>query len=283
MALLDGKALAAELEASLINEVERLSIRPGLAVIMAGDDAASKIYVGRKEQACQRVGFFSEMVYLPAEISQEALLEQVQVLNQRPDIHGILVQLPLPAQIDVTQVLEAVAPEKDVDGFHPINAGHLFNGTPNLVPCTALGVMHLLKSQQIPMLGKRSLVIGRSNIVGKPMALLLLQEHATVTIAHSRTPNLAELCLQADIIVAAVGKAKLVTAEMVQPGAVVIDVGMNRSEGKLCGDVDFESVAPKASWITPVPGGVGPMTISCLLLNTLQAARQSLALSGTRG
>jgi methylenetetrahydrofolate dehydrogenase (NADP+)/methenyltetrahydrofolate cyclohydrolase len=229
------------------------------------------------------VGFFSEMVYLPADISQEALLEQVHVLNQRPDIHGILVQLPLPAQIDVTQVLEAVAPEKDVDGFHPINAGHLFNGTPNLVPCTALGVMHLLKSQQIPMVGKRALVIGRSNIVGKPMALLLLQEHATVTIAHSRTPNLAELCLQADIIVAAVGKAKLVTAEMVQPGAVVIDVGMNRSEGKLCGDVDFESVAPKASWITPVPGGVGPMTISCLLLNTLQAARQSLALSGTRG
>ncbi|MGE3727846.1 MAG: bifunctional methylenetetrahydrofolate dehydrogenase/methenyltetrahydrofolate cyclohydrolase FolD [Candidatus Sericytochromatia bacterium] len=283
MALLDGKALAAELEASLKSEVERLSIRPGLAVILAGDDSASKIYVGRKEQACQRVGFFSEMVYLPADISQEALLAQVQTLNHRPDIHGILVQLPLPPQIDVTQVLEAVAPEKDVDGFHPINAGHLFNGTPSLVPCTALGVMHLLKRHDIPIAGQRALVIGRSNIVGKPMAMLLLQEHATVTIAHSRTPNLGELCFQADIIVAAVGKAKLVTADMVKAGAVVIDVGMNRSEGKLCGDVDFETVAPKASWITPVPGGVGPMTISCLLLNTLQAARHNLASSESRG
>lgn len=283
MALLDGKALAAELEASLKSDVERLAIRPGLAVILAGDDPASKIYVGRKEQACQRVGFFSEMVYLPGDISQAALLEQVERLNQRPDIHGILVQLPLPPQIDVTQVLEAVAPEKDVDGFHPVNAGRLFNGAPSLVPCTALGVMHLLKRHDIPIAGKRALVIGRSNIVGKPMALLLLQEHATVTIAHSRTPNLAELCQSAEIIVAAVGKAKLVTGDMVQPGVVVVDVGMNRSEGKLCGDVDFDSVAPKASWITPVPGGVGPMTISCLLLNTLQAARQSQALSGSRG
>lgn len=283
MALLDGKALAAELEASLLQEVAHLAVKPGLAVIMAGDDPASRIYVGRKQQACQRVGFHSEMVFLPGDISQAALLAEVERLNHRPDIHGILVQLPLPPQIDVHSVLAAVAPEKDVDGFHPVNAGHLLNGTPRLIPCTALGVMHLLKRHDIPLAGKQALVIGRSNIVGKPMALLLLQEHATVTIAHSRTPNLAEHCLAADIIVAAVGKANLVTADMVKPGAVVVDVGMNRLNGKLCGDVDFEGVSAKAAWITPVPGGVGPMTISCLLLNTLQAARQNLTIMNNRG
>jgi methylenetetrahydrofolate dehydrogenase (NADP+) / methenyltetrahydrofolate cyclohydrolase len=278
MNLLDGKAVAAELEEQLKQEIATLSIRPGLAVIMAGDDPASRIYVGRKEKACQRVGIFSEMIYLPGDISQAALLEQVAQLNQRNDIHGILVQLPLPVQINVAEILEAVAPEKDVDGFHPINAGRLFSGAHSLVPCTALGVMQLLKRYQIPIEGKKALVIGRSNIVGKPMAILLLQENATVTIAHSRTPDLATLSREADLIVAAVGHAKLITAEMVKPGAVVIDVGMNRLEGKLCGDVDFETVSSIAAWITPVPGGVGPMTISILLQNTVQAARDSLNL-----
>ncbi|PIQ25019.1 bifunctional methylenetetrahydrofolate dehydrogenase/methenyltetrahydrofolate cyclohydrolase FolD [bacterium (Candidatus Blackallbacteria) CG13_big_fil_rev_8_21_14_2_50_49_14] len=277
MALLEGKIVAAAQEEKLRAQIRELSVQPGLAVILAGEDGPSKIYVRRKQEACERVGMHSEMVLLPGDVSETMLLSEVERLNQDPKIHGILVQLPLPPQIDAKRVLEAIAPEKDVDGFHPLNAGYLLTGTPKQVPCTPLGILHLLKHYEIPLAGKQALVIGRSNIVGKPMALLLLQENATVTLAHSRTQNLSELTQKADIIVAAVGQAQLVTGEMVKDGVVVVDVGMNRMDGKLCGDVDFDSVAPKAAWITPVPGGVGPMTIATLLYNTVKAAQENQA------
>ena len=250
-------------------------VQPGLAVLMAGEDQASAIYVRRKAEACARVGIYSVIHRLPADVTQAQLLAEVERLNHNPAIHGILVQLPLPAGLDSHAILEAIDPRKDVDGFHPLNAGWLLQGQPRFVPCTPLGILHLLQHYRIPLAGKRALVIGRSNIVGKPMGLLLLQAHATVTFAHSRSENLPELTHQADLIVAAVGQPRLLTGEMVRQGVVVVDVGMNREQGKLCGDVEFETVAPRAAWITPVPGGVGPMTIVTLLHNTVQAARQS--------
>lgn len=274
--LLDGKTVAASWEARLHEEVIKLPIQPGLAVILAGDNPASEIYVRRKAEACARIGVYSQIIRLPGTISQAELLSHVMALNENPRIHGILVQLPLPPQIETSVILEAIAPHKDVDGFHPLNAGYLLQGSPRRIPCTPLGIIRLLSHFDIPLTGKQALVIGRSNIVGKPMALLLLQAHATVTVAHSRSQNLQELCQQADLIVAAVGQPQLIRGNMVKAGVVVVDVGINRCNGKLCGDVDFESVAPKAAWITPVPGGVGPMTIAALLHNTLQAAQESL-------
>lgn len=275
MILLDGKALAAEIEGELRERIAQRGIQPGLAVIRVGDDPASAIYVGGKERACGRVGFYSHIQAMPESTSEAELLAEIERLNQRPDIHGILVQMPLPAHIRSDVVIAAIAPHKDVDGFHPLNVGALTSGAPGLVSCTPLGIMRLLQKYNLPVAGKHAVVVGRSNIVGKPMALLLLQANATVTIAHSRTPDLGAITRQADILVAAVGKAGLIQADMVKPGAVVIDVGMNRNEGKLCGDVNFAAVAEQAGYITPVPGGVGPMTIAMLLANTLQAAEAS--------
>lgn len=276
MALLDGKAVAAAREARLRESLAELPVKPGLAVILVGEDPASQIYVRRKAEACERVGLNSEIIRLSGSVSQAELLAEIAALNANPRIHGILVQLPLPLQIETAAILEAIAPHKDVDGFHPLNAGYLLQGTPHRIPCTPLGIMHLLEHYEIPIKGKRALVIGRSNIVGKPMALLLLQAHATVTVAHSQTQNLTELCQNADLIVAAVGQPRLLHGDMVKAGVVVVDVGMNRFEDKLCGDVDFDSVASRAAWITPVPGGVGPMTIATLLHNTVLAAQESL-------
>ena len=274
---LDGKATAAAVRADVAREVAELKqrgITPGLAVILVGDDPASRIYVNNKKKACAEVGFYSEEITLPADTTQEQLLRVVEELNARPDIHGILCQLPLPKGLDDKAVIAAISPDKDVDAFHAVNVGRIMLGEYRFLPCTPAGVMELLHRADITVAGKKCVVVGRSNIVGKPMAMLLLHEHGTVTICHSRTPDLAEQCRQADILVAAVGKAKLITADMVRPGAVVIDVGMNRDEnGKLCGDVDFDSVEPVAGYITPVPGGVGPMTIAMLMQNTLTAAK----------
>ncbi len=274
---LDGKATAAAVRADVAREVAELKqrgITPGLAVILVGDDPASRIYVNNKKKACAEVGFYSEEITLPADTTQEQLLRVVEELNARPDIHGILCQLPLPKGLDDKAVIAAISPDKDVDAFHAANVGRIMLGEYRFLPCTPAGVMELLHRADITVAGKKCVVVGRSNIVGKPMAMLLLHEHGTVTICHSRTPDLAEQCRQADILVAAVGKAKLITADMVRPGAVVIDVGMNRDEnGKLCGDVDFDSVEPVAGYITPVPGGVGPMTIAMLMQNTLTAAK----------
>lgn len=275
--ILDGKAVSAAVKEQVAEETAALKekgIVPGLAVVIVGDDPASHVYVNNKKKACAQVGFHSEEYALPAQTTQEELLALVDTLNKKPDINGILVQLPLPSHLDEKSVIESIDPKKDVDAFHASNVGKIMIGDYHFLPCTPAGVMELLKSEKIDVCSKNCVVIGRSNIVGKPMAMLLLHQHGTVTICHSRTKNLREVCAQADILVAAVGIAKFVKGDMVKEGAVVIDVGMDRDEnGKLCGDVDFAQVEPKASYITPVPGGVGPMTIAMLMKNTLMAAR----------
>ncbi len=270
--------MAADTKARVKERTEELKntyhITPGLAVVIVGDDPASRVYVNNKKKACEAVGFVSEEYALPAETTQEELLALVETLNNKPDISGILVQLPLPKHLDDKAVIAAINPQKDVDAFHAVNVGKIMLGEYDFLPCTPAGVMEMLHSYQIPVEGKECVVIGRSNIVGKPMAMLLLHENGTVTICHSRTKNLAEVCRRADILVAAVGIPKFVKADMVKEGAVVIDVGMDRDEnGKLCGDVDFENVKEKCSFITPVPGGVGPMTIATLMKNTLKACK----------
>lgn len=273
--VIDGKALAAKCKARVAKEVEGLSRRPGLAVIIVGDNQASRTYVNSKRKDCDECGIYSEEYALPADAGQDALMEIIESLNGRADIDGILCQLPLPEGYDEEAVLLAIDPDKDVDGFHPINVGRLSTGQPCFAPCTPAGVMEMLKEYGVDPKGKECVVVGRSNIVGKPMAMLLLAAHGTVTVCHSRTKDLGEVCRRADILVAAVGKRNLITADMVKEGAVVIDVAMNRNEaGKLCGDVDYPAVAEKASLITPVPGGVGPMTRAMLMVNTLEAARR---------
>ena len=275
--LINGKEIAAALRGEIAAETAALKaqgITPGLAVILVGDDPASRTYVRNKQRACEEVGFYGEQITLPATTTQAELLAVVKELNARPDIHGILCQLPLPKGLDDGTVIAAIDPKKDVDAFHAENVGHIMIGDQHFLPCTPAGVLELIHRAGISVEGKHCVVIGRSNIVGKPMAMLLLQENGTVTICHSRTKNLADICRQADILVAAVGRAKFVTAAMVKPGATVIDVGINRDEnGKLCGDVDFAAVEPIAGAITPVPGGVGPMTIAMLMKNTLTAAK----------
>lgn len=273
--VIDGKALAAKCKARVAQEVRSFSRRPGLAVIIVGDNPASRTYVNSKRKDCEECGIYSEEYALPAEAGQDALMEVIRTLNAREDIDGILCQLPLPEGYDEEAVLLAIDPDKDVDGFHPVNVGRLSTGQPCFVPCTPAGVMEMLRECGIDPKGKECVVVGRSNIVGKPMAMLLLAAHGTVTICHSRTRDLGEVCRRADILVAAVGKQDLITADMVKEGAVVIDVAMNRNDaGKLCGDVDYGPVSEKASYITPVPGGVGPMTRAMLMVNTLEAARR---------
>ena len=273
---MDGKMVSAKVRGSILEEVNGLKdkgVRPGLAVIIVGEDPASKVYVRNKERACEECGFYSEKYALPEETTQEELLGLIDELNHNPRIDGILCQLPVPKHINEQAIIDAISPEKDVDAFHPINVGKIMVGNFDFLPCTPAGVMQLLEEYDIDPNGKNCVVIGRSNIVGKPMAMLLLHKNGTVTICHSRTKNLKEVCAQADILVAAVGKADFVTADMVKEGAVVIDVGMNRKDGKLCGDVAFDEVNEKASYLTPVPGGVGPMTITMLMKNTLKAAK----------
>jgi methylenetetrahydrofolate dehydrogenase (NADP+) / methenyltetrahydrofolate cyclohydrolase len=274
--ILDGKALAAAVRASVKDSVAALAargLRPGLAVILAGDDPASRVYVRNKARACEETGVRSVVFEFPSSVQQSELLERIAALNKDPAVHGILVQLPLPKHVDSEKVLEAVSPAKDVDGFHPANLGALLAGKPRVVPCTPAGVMRLLSEAGVPLAGCNAVVVGRSSIVGRPLALLLLRQDATVTICHSKTAHLENLTRQADILVAAVGRAKLVTAGMVKPGACVIDVGVNRlADGSLAGDVDFDAVKNIAGWITPVPGGVGPMTIAMLLENCVKAA-----------
>ncbi len=268
--------MSAEVKANVKKLTDELKethgITPGLAVVIVGDDPASRVYVNNKKKACEAVGFISEEYALPAETTQEELLSLVDTLNNKESINGILVQLPLPKHLDDKAVIEAISPLKDVDAFHAVNVGKIMLGEYDFLPCTPAGVMEMLRSYEIPVEGRECVVIGRSNIVGKPMSMLLLHENGTVTICHSRTKNLAEVCKRADILVAAVGIPGFVKADMVKDGAVVIDVGMDRDEnGKLCGDVDFENVKDKCSYITPVPGGVGPMTIATLMKNTLAA------------
>ena len=279
--IIDGNALAQHWREQVARDCVALQargVKPGLAVLLVGDNPASQVYVRNKVKACVQAGLHSVLEHLPANLSESDLLARVEALNRDPLIHGILVQLPLPAHIDAHKVIEAIDPAKDVDGFHVASAGALMTGMPGFWPCTPHGCMKMLESIGYPLSGKHAVVIGRSNIVGKPMALMLLAQNATVTICHSRTVNLKAITLQADVIVAAVGQRNTVTADMVKPGAVVIDVGMNRNEaGKLCGDVDFEAVRHIAGHITPVPGGVGPMTIAMLLVNTLESARRTLS------
>ena len=275
--LIDGKVISAAVKERVKNEVSQLSgkgITVGLAVIIVGEDPASKIYVANKKKACEALGIISEEYALPESTTEKELLALIDTLNAKKSINGILCQLPLPRHLDEKRIINAISPEKDVDAFHPVNVGRIMIGDYDFVPCTPAGIMEMLAYENIETEGKRCVVIGRSNIVGKPMAMLLLHKNGTVTICHSRTKNLKEICLGADILVAAVGKAKFVTADMVKEGAVVIDVGMNRENGRLCGDVDFEAVKDKASAITPVPGGVGPMTIAMLMQNTLTAAKR---------
>jgi methylenetetrahydrofolate dehydrogenase (NADP+)/methenyltetrahydrofolate cyclohydrolase len=283
--IIDGNAIARELRAGLIRRVAALAamgVRPGLAVLQVGNHPASKIYVRNKMKACGEVGLYSEHIELPADADESTLLERIRTLNRDSRIHGILVQLPLPTGLSAERVLDALAPAKDVDGFHPINMGLLAAGSPRFVPCTPLGVMKLIEHEEIGVQGRHAVVVGRSNIVGKPMALLLLQKGATVTICNSRTPDLGAMTSQADILVVAAGRPRLVTAGMVKPGAVVIDVGINRlADGKLAGDVDFQSMLGTASCITPVPGGVGPMTIAMLLENTVMSAERASASGGS--
>lgn len=277
--LIDGNALSKQLRAEVAQRAAALRARgitPGLAVVLVGENPASQVYVRNKVKACQDNGLHSVLEQYPATLSETGLLARVEALNNDPAIHGILVQLPLPAHINAQKVIESISPAKDVDGFHVASAGALMVGQPGFWPCTPYGCMKMLESIGYDLKGKHAVVIGRSNIVGKPMALMLLQKNATVTICHSATKDLKAMTLQADVIVAAVGKRNVLTADMVKPGAVVIDVGMNRNdEGKLCGDVDFEGVKEVAGYITPVPGGVGPMTITMLLVNTLEAAERS--------
>ena len=272
---IDGKALAAKVKARAAEGAKDLPRKPGLAVILVGDNQASRVYVTGKEKDCAECGFLSFEYKLPAETTQAELLELIDRLNGDEAVDGILVQLPLPEHLNEDQVLNAIHPEKDVDCFHPFNVGRLVIGDPVFLPCTPAGVMEMLKEYDIPVAGKHCVVLGRSNIVGKPMGALLLQQSGTVTTCHSRTPDLASFTRQADILVSAVGRVGLVTADMAKEGAVVIDVAMNRNAGgKLCGDVDYASVEPKASYITPVPGGVGPMTRAMLMENLLTAARR---------
>lgn len=277
--LIDGKAIAQEVRAELKERADALKARgitPGLAVIIVGEDPASKIYVANKVKACAELGLYSEHIALPADTSEADLLERIEALNNDPKIHGFLVQLPVPKHIDSNKVLLSINPEKDVDGFHPVNVGALATGNMRFAPCTPYGCMTLLEKSGVSIEGKHAVVVGRSNIVGKPMALLLLQANATVTICTSKTVDLAKHTRDADILVVATGRAKMISGDMVKPGAAVIDVGMNRQEnGKLCGDVDFDAAREVAGWITPVPGGVGPMTITMLMANTVQAAERT--------
>lgn len=274
--IINGKEISAAIREEIKAEVQGMSVRPGLAVVLVGDDPASAVYVRNKSKACADVGIYSEVYRLPEETGREQLLGLIEQLNQSPLIHGILVQLPLPKHLDPEEVIMAIDPAKDVDAFHPVNVGKIMIGNYDFLPCTPAGVMELLHRSGIEVSGKECVVIGRSNIVGKPQAMLLLHENATVTVCHSKTRDLPSVCRRADILVSAVGKPKFVTADMVKDGAVIIDVGMNRDEnGKLCGDVDFEPVSEKASYITPVPGGVGPMTITMLLKNTVTAAKRA--------
>ncbi len=275
--IIDGKKISAEIRAEIAEEVKEMKaagVCPGLAVIIVGENPASKVYVRNKGRACAEVGIYSEIIEMPEETSEETLLGKIAELNARDEIHGILVQLPLPKHIDEKAVIAAISPDKDVDAFSEGNVGKIMIGNHHFLPCTPAGVMALLHRSGIEIEGKHAVVIGRSNIVGKPQAMLLLHENATVTVCHSKTKNLAEICKTADILVVAIGKADFVTGDMVKEGATVIDVGMNRkADGKLTGDVDFESVSKVAGYITPVPGGVGPMTITMLLKNTVTAAR----------
>jgi methylenetetrahydrofolate dehydrogenase (NADP+)/methenyltetrahydrofolate cyclohydrolase len=279
--LIDGNALSKQLRTQVATDTAKLKaqgLAPGLAVVLVGDNPASQVYVRNKVKACEEAGLHSVLEKYEATMTEADLLARVEALNNDPSIHGILVQLPLPAHIDAQKVIEAISPAKDVDGFHIASAGALMTGMPGFWPCTPYGCMKMLESIGYQLKGKHAVVIGRSNIVGKPMALMLLQQNATVTICHSGTPDLKAMTLQADVIVAAVGKRNVLTADMVKPGAVVLDVGMNRNdEGKLCGDVDFDGVKEVASYITPVPGGVGPMTITMLLVNTLESAQRALS------
>lgn len=272
--LMDGKALAAQKKAAIRAEVERLARTPGLAVVLVGENPASQIYVRGKARDCEECGIRCMDFRLPAQTTESELLTLIAELNGRADVDGILVQLPLPEGIRERRVLEAIAPEKDVDAFHPENVGRLVQGQARYLPCTPAGVMELLRAAGVDPAGRRAVIVGRSNIVGKPMALLLLQADATVTVCHSRTPDLADECCRADILISAVGRRGLITADMIKPGAAVVDVAMNRDEdGKLCGDVDFAAACAVAAHITPVPGGVGPMTRAMLMENTLRAAR----------
>lgn len=272
--IIDGKAVSAAVKEQVRAEIERGGIKAGLAVVIVGDDPASRVYVNNKKKACELCGIKSFEYALPAETTQEQLLELVDTLNNDDNVDGILVQLPLPKHLDEGAVIERISPKKDVDAFHESNVGKIMIGSYAFLPCTPAGCMELIRSTGVEVAGKECVVIGRSNIVGKPMAMLLLHENGTVTVCHSKTKNLAEVCARADILVAAVGRPNFVTADMVKEGAVVIDVGINRLEnGKLCGDVKFDEVSEKAGWITPVPGGVGPMTIAMLMKNTLTAAK----------
>ena len=276
--ILNGKELSAKFRARLKEETaelkEKSGIVPGIAVILAGDDPASAVYVSSKEKAAVEAGFYSVVERVSSSVTTDDVLSLVEKYNNDPKIHGILVQLPLPKTVDEKKILRAIKPEKDVDGFHPYNVGLLNIGEDCLMPCTPLGIINMLSDAGINLQGKNAVVIGRSNIVGKPMAAMLIKANATVTVCHSKTRDIKNICAEADLIVAALGKARFVTADFVKQGAIVIDVGMNRLNGKLCGDVDFESVSKKASFITPVPGGVGPMTITTLMQNTLKACKK---------
>lgn len=275
--IIDGKGLAERLQQELKETIANDSLEnpPGLVVILVGDNPASQVYVRNKELAAKRIGIHSKVDRLPASVTEEALLARIDQYNRDAAFHGILVQLPLPIQIDEEKVLDAIDPKKDVDGFHPLNLGKLFLGKPEMIPCTPYGIMKMFDAYHIPLEGKKVVVVGRSNIVGKPMAQLLLARHVTVTIAHSRTEDLAALTQTADILIVAIGRGNFITKEFVKPGAVVIDVGMNRDQdGKLVGDVAFDEVAPMTSFITPVPKGVGPMTITMLMIQTYEAAKR---------
>ena len=283
--LIDGKSLAAAERAALKSRIDALAgrgVRPGLAAILAGDDPASRVYVRNKARACEESGLHSEVHALAADIPERALLERIARLNAARAVHGIVLQLPLPRHLDARRILPAISPAKDVDGFHAANLGALVQGRPGFVPGTPAGVMRMLEHAGTPLAGRRAVIVGRSTIVGKPLALLLLQKDATVTICHSKTADLAAVTLAADVLVAAAGKAKLITAKMVKPGACVIDVGISRmADGKLCGDVDFAAVKEVAGILTPVPGGVGPMTVAMLMVNTVRAAELSLEQSSS--
>ncbi len=281
--IIDGKAVSAAVKAEVAEETARLreekGLKVGLAVVIVGNNPASRVYVNNKKKACEAVGFQSYEYALEESTTQEQLLDLVNVLNRDSRVNGILVQLPLPGHIDEKAIIKAISPDKDVDAFHPINVGRIMIGDYSFLPCTPAGVMRLIESTGTDITGKQCVVIGRSNIVGKPQAMLLLQKNGTVTICHSKTKNLKEICLGADILVVAIGRANFITGDMIKEGAVVIDVGMNRLDnGKLCGDVEFESAEKRASFITPVPGGVGPMTIAMLMKNTLTAAKQQAGL-----
>ena len=278
--IIDGNKIAQDIRSEVRQKTLELrqqrNITPGLAVVLVGDDPASQVYVGRKAKACAEVGFLSREYKLPAETEEKKLLKIIKKLNKDESVHGILVQLPLPKHISTENIIAAIDPDKDVDGFHPYNVGGLVTGTPLFVPCTPRGIMELISRSGIDLTGKEAVVVGRSNIVGKPMAFLLLAQNATVTMCHSRTKDLPSVTRRADVLIAAIGKPRMIKADMVKEGAVVIDVGVNRLEnGKLAGDVDFDEVAPRTSYITPVPGGVGPMTIAMLMKNTLDAAVRS--------